>query len=402
MEIEVANRTKDVLDLFSEVYSKIHLYDHIASRIGAGQIIIQGSFTVQDWVYPGKTTINGGEIETGTVTLTTLNFTPLSSSSSTDDIIATINASAEGIRIDADKIILAGTVAVDKDIQSSNYVAATSGWIIDGNGDAELNSVTVRGAIYATSGEFTGTLKTTTIETGKTLTVSGTISAAGGEVKMTSAGFYIYDGATLRGKVGKYSTGVFMEGYPDSYLKSSAGTYWVGVQSDQFYIRAHTYINADFDPVGEAGYWQGDSTHYWDRLYTENIYRTHELNLQHHDDIGLICAMKEDPKKHGYIDKSTIPSILRRPVAETRAEMKTRRTTDHDRLMQELDKANLSKSEKARIKNERMAEYQTEMAVIDSASDDELCDIDAFAEISLAFGAIRQMAARLDAVEAKL
>jgi hypothetical protein len=39
---------------------------------------------------------------------------------------------------------LAGTITAGEDIQSSNYVANTSGWTITGNGDAEFNTITVR------------------------------------------------------------------------------------------------------------------------------------------------------------------------------------------------------------------------------------------------------------------
>jgi hypothetical protein len=48
-------------------------------------------------------------------------------------------------------------------IRSSNYVAGSAGWMIDGDGNAEFNNVTIRGTIYATAGEITGTL---TIATG--------------------------------------------------------------------------------------------------------------------------------------------------------------------------------------------------------------------------------------------
>lgn len=44
-------------------------------------------------------------------------------------------------------------------IQSNNYVSGSRGWSIDKNGFAELNEVTVRGAIYATDGVFKGTVQ---------------------------------------------------------------------------------------------------------------------------------------------------------------------------------------------------------------------------------------------------
>jgi len=50
---------------------------------------------------------------------------------------------------DTDIIFASGS-----DLVSSNYVADTSGWTIQGNGNAEFNNVTVRGTIYANSGEI--------------------------------------------------------------------------------------------------------------------------------------------------------------------------------------------------------------------------------------------------------
>lgn len=41
--------------------------------------------------------------------------------------------------------LTAGTVLVRSDIRSQNYVPGTSGWIIEADGDAELNDVTIRG-----------------------------------------------------------------------------------------------------------------------------------------------------------------------------------------------------------------------------------------------------------------
>jgi hypothetical protein len=47
-------------------------------------------------------------------------------------------------------------------IRSSNYAAGSAGWMIDGDGNAEFNNVTVRGTIYATAGEISGTLTVAT------------------------------------------------------------------------------------------------------------------------------------------------------------------------------------------------------------------------------------------------
>lgn len=104
MEIELANRVKDITDTLTEIYGQQQFEGHIATKIGAGQVIVKGTFTVLDWATDGTTEIDGGNITTSTVTLDTINFVPLVSTSGTGDIVATINASTEGLTIDADKI----------------------------------------------------------------------------------------------------------------------------------------------------------------------------------------------------------------------------------------------------------------------------------------------------------
>ncbi|QVW27745.1 tail fiber protein [Hafnia phage Pocis76] len=44
-------------------------------------------------------------------------------------------------------------------IQSNNYIANQQGWRIDKNGKAEFRDAVVRGTVYATAGEFSGTIK---------------------------------------------------------------------------------------------------------------------------------------------------------------------------------------------------------------------------------------------------
>lgn len=53
------------------------------------------------------------------------------------------------------------TAKIAQQIQSTNYKAGSAGWMINKNGSAELNNVTVRGAVYANSGKFKGTIEAT-------------------------------------------------------------------------------------------------------------------------------------------------------------------------------------------------------------------------------------------------
>lgn len=104
MILELATRTKDITDTLTEVHDIQQLEQHVATEIGAGQVIVKGTFTVKDWVTSGETTIKGSVIQTGTIVLGKLDFIPLTSVGETGEVIATINASSEGIKISADKI----------------------------------------------------------------------------------------------------------------------------------------------------------------------------------------------------------------------------------------------------------------------------------------------------------
>lgn len=53
------------------------------------------------------------------------------------------------------------TAKIAQQIQSTNYKAGSAGWMINKNGSAELNNVTVRGTVYANSGRFKGSLEAT-------------------------------------------------------------------------------------------------------------------------------------------------------------------------------------------------------------------------------------------------
>lgn len=53
------------------------------------------------------------------------------------------------------------TAKIAQQIQSTNYASGSTGWMINKNGSAELNNVTVRGTVYANSGKFKGSLEAT-------------------------------------------------------------------------------------------------------------------------------------------------------------------------------------------------------------------------------------------------
>jgi phage minor structural protein len=143
IRIELANATKDLSDSFSSVNSFKNLSENVAVQIGAGQVTVQGVFTVDGWRTAGQTTIDGGKITADTVTCDRLKT-------------STLNA----------KTITLGTTGGNGAIQSVNFVAGTSGFQILGDGNAEFNNVTVRGTLGATN-----------IVAGQTLTVNGYVAS---------------------------------------------------------------------------------------------------------------------------------------------------------------------------------------------------------------------------------
>lgn len=154
ISLELANATKSLADLIAASADTSSIVNNIAVAIGAGQVRVMGTFTVDGWRTTGTTTIDGGNITTNTITADAIKT-------------STLNA----------KTITLGTTGGDSIIKSGNYSAGSAGWQIKANGDAEFNNVTVRGTIYATSGEFAGTIKASTLATGTTLTVIGAIKS---------------------------------------------------------------------------------------------------------------------------------------------------------------------------------------------------------------------------------
>lgn len=50
---------------------------------------------------------------------------------------------------------------ISNQIQSTNYASNSAGWMINKNGSAQFNNVTIRGTVYASNGSFTGTVNAT-------------------------------------------------------------------------------------------------------------------------------------------------------------------------------------------------------------------------------------------------
>jgi len=96
--------------------------------------------------------------------------------------------SAKIANLAADKIT-AGSMQVGSYIQSTSYVAGTSGWSINANGTAEFSGVTVRGTVYATAGSIgANTIDSTGMQS--TIYTAGSVGwriDSGGTIKAYSA-----------------------------------------------------------------------------------------------------------------------------------------------------------------------------------------------------------------------
>jgi hypothetical protein len=241
IKVELNTVKNDLSDLFVQVLSVQDIQSSVATQIGAGQVTVLGTFTVIDWASSGTTTIDGGNITANTITTTQLNFTPATST----DIIATINASSEGIAITGDRISITGSTdfasgydPTDKVAElGGQYNSAASGarvrifpdantgiLVTDGTNDVfktlvggtDVGDVIIgdysggKGAKWdnsASTFDIQGTLTACTVGTGDTLYVNGSINVSNqiifkkqgnfGEIRFDEYGLItIYDNFT--------------------------------------------------------------------------------------------------------------------------------------------------------------------------------------------------------------
>ena len=76
---------------------------------------------------------------------------------------AITNAKIANLAVDNAKIadltvnkLTTGEITASTTVSSSNYLAGTQGWRINGDGNAEFSNAIVRGTVYASAGQFTG------------------------------------------------------------------------------------------------------------------------------------------------------------------------------------------------------------------------------------------------------
>lgn len=100
----------------------------------------------------------------------------------------------------------------NEDMGTSNFSSGSLGWRIYGNGNAEFNSVTIRGTIYATAGRIANWyINADTLSSGPTEASSNVlIDSANSLIRLgpTSGSYVTIDGANQRIRSSNYVTGV--------------------------------------------------------------------------------------------------------------------------------------------------------------------------------------------------
>ena len=205
ISIELSTVKNDLSDLFGQVLSVQDIQSSVATQIGAGQVTVLGTFTVIDWASAGTTEIDGSNITTGSITLSTVN-------------------------------------GGSGSIQSADYSAGSDGWKINSAGDAEFNNVTIRGNLDACS-----------IGSGKTLTLNGLINC-GNVVIDGSSGTIIIDGA---GDIKFISVGSIIKFRNDDNTSTISSMYRHGVTLGNY----SSEDTIDLDGIhGDIKMWGGDIT----------------------------------------------------------------------------------------------------------------------------------------------
>ncbi|MNX80951.1 hypothetical protein D3C86_1126240 [compost metagenome] len=145
--------------------------------------------------------------------------------------------------------IRTGVISVGEHISSANYVAGTSGWRINGDGQAEFAGVVVRGEIYATSGEIGGLIidtheiRSTNYNAGTgvgfRLADDGTLNIPNGSV--TAAKINVTSLSAVSATLGNVSTGSVRNGPFAGYGWPAAGA------GPGFYLGPEGFLIGNFN-----------------------------------------------------------------------------------------------------------------------------------------------------------
>ena len=153
----------------------------------------------------------------------------------------------------------------------------------------------------------------------------------------------------------------------------------------------------------------GNPTDYWFNGYFNHLRYKDLGSFQEHDDLALIRRLRPDPVRQGLVDRASVPAEIRGrpdPEAVTRHRDAMLRDAQNEaaRILAEPERKKdvteaertLLRAEAKKRSDEILAQAQKRAAGLDGQADE---GIDVGASIGLAFGAIRQLADRLEALE---
>jgi len=184
---------------------------------------------------------------------------------------------------------------------------------------------------------------------------------------------------------------IYLESDGDMVLVAGNDIYW---SADRLY---GTHLEAtDVNPSGgSATGYVGKSDQYWNYGYFNNLRYKDLDSFQVHDDIALLKQMEPNPQEPTKIDPATVPPEIRGSQAEQELialNMVATARADADRI----DEQDISPEEKVRIKADIVAKAEAKAQRMVEEGDP---GIDLGKSIGLAFGAIRQLAERVEVLE---
>lgn len=226
-------------------------------KVNSGKILLTTGSVLSDWQAAGDVTkINGGKIYTGSVITSALAFVPLISSGGTGAIVATINASAEGIKIAGSRIQIDGTVTFSSGYDPTTKIAAGGA-----AADVNANITTISGGKITTNSITADRLNVASLSS--ITAIIGTIytAASGNRIELNGTGVTLQTFDVTNNRLGTIAQGMFnsssLTGFPYANLDPEGISIQVDSPSPAVRITAAR---------AEA------ASGYYDRLYLSKAY----------------------------------------------------------------------------------------------------------------------------------
>ena len=227
MILELATRTKDITDILAGVYDVQQLYQHIATKIGAGQVVVLGEFTVIDWVTGGTTNIKGDYIRTGTIESINWGVDAGSQFNLNDGTFKLGGSASPALSWDGTELLLEGLYDGEWYDKSGIAIDATKGICIYGTDMALTTAATKWGTPQCYVG------------------ADGKIYAGAGAVRLDATGLKTYDGEDLQLSIGADGKARFYGGCVGFYDEEDVNVGVIFGDGGAFYVGATLGTEAD-------------------------------------------------------------------------------------------------------------------------------------------------------------